>query len=74
MHYRKIVLMKHRQSARLEHTGTPLEDFQRVFRVNQNVPSNNRIEPAPRIPVVHVALDAVDVAQHLGARPPLERL
>jgi len=38
MHYREIVLMKHRQSARFEHASASLEHVLRVFRVNHNVP------------------------------------
>jgi len=42
--------------------------------MNQNVPSDDGIESTPRIPIMHVALDAIDVAQHLGACPLLQRL
>ena len=69
MHHREIILMKHRQSARFEHASASLEHVQRVFRVNQNVPSNNRIEPAFRIPVMHITFDALNVAQRLCVRP-----
>ena len=42
--------------------------------MNQNMPSDYGIKLIPRIPFMHIALDALNVAQHLGAGPLLQRL
>src|SRR4029077_3427442 len=53
VHYRKIIFMKHGEPTWLEHARAPLQDCQRVLRMNQNMPSDHGIKSPRRIPIMH---------------------
>ncbi len=70
----KIVLMKGGQPPLMKQGGTVSQDSERILGMNENVTTDDRVEPAARLPPMNIRLDAIDIFHSFSGRASLEGL